>query len=371
MIADWFKPADPKDPATSSNAAVGSGNAADADARRKAHAAKLREQEPEINRELSPEEARDRRSSAMRRKLAASAGSGAGHGHPDRSVTFEGLFRPLNALLMTEQHSDFHDGIALNLSRQIHNSMVQTKMSVGSPQAAGWEITLQANGFSDVNAVTYTTAGRMSLMHQRMFKSGALAVLQFMAQPTPAGPQGNFFGMLQWPWMRNGSSQISYLKSQHVNLSHAAKIVRGTTVGAQLTYDMMTKATSVTYGACIQRKNVSWFGKWTPDKSEWSIATTRFDWELDTEVFAQLEMANRKGQSGGEDLMSMVSVGMKKPFIGGAVVNACLQGFSRLKATLELPFGGDREGFNRVTLKYCVQYDAVKGAAKQGISLSM
>jgi hypothetical protein len=367
MLADWFKPADP---AAAPNATTSSGAEGEsgADARRKAHAQKLRDQEPAINRQLTADELREQRDAALRRKLAASAGSG---GHPDRAVSFESIFRPLNALLMTEQHSDFHDGVQLNTTRQMHNLMVASKLSVGSPQAAGWELSLQSNGFADVNAVTYTTSGRLSLMHQRMFKSGALGVAQFMAQPTPAGPQGNFFGMLQWPWMRHGSSQVNYLRGQHINLSHAAKVVRGTTVGAQMTYDMVSRSTSMTYAACIQRKNVSWFGKWTPDKAEWQLASLRHDWELDTDIFVMVEMANRKGQSGGEDLMSMVSVGLKKPFIGGSCVSACLQGFSRLKAVLELPFGGDREGLNRVTLKYCIQYDAVKGAAKQGISLSL
>mmetsp|Transcript_5016 Transcript_5016/g.15836 ORF Transcript_5016/g.15836 Transcript_5016/m.15836 type:complete len:374 (-) Transcript_5016:215-1336(-) len=373
MIADWFKPADPADakkPAASSSGSADDGAAAAASSEKAAYAQKRREEEPEIRRELTDDELSERRAAAMRRKLAASA-TGGQSGHPGDNVTFEGMFRGLNALLMSENMGHFHDGIEVNTQRQMHNMLVASKLSVGSPQSAGWELTLQSNGFADVNAVTYTTSGRMSLMHQRMFKSGALGVLQFAAQPTPAGPQGNFFGMLQWPWMRNGTSQINYLKGQQVTLSHAAKILRGTCVGAQMTYDTMQRATSMSWGATLQRKNVNWFAQWTPDKGEWKVATTRHDWELDTEVFAMLEMANRKGNQGGEDLMSMISFGLKKPFIGGATVQACLQGFSRLKATLDLPFGGDREGLNRVNLRYCVQYDAVKGAAKQGISLTL
>jgi hypothetical protein len=378
MIADWFKPADPADAKAKGGASTSSGNAADSaaaasaaaeESKRKAeYAQKRREEEPSIRRELSDDEVAERRAAAMRRKLASSASGPSPQGE---GTTFEGMFRPLNSLLMGENMGHFHEGIEVNTQRQMHNMMVASKLAVGSPQAAGWELTLQSNGFADVNAVTYTTSGRMSLMHQRMFKSGALGVLQFAAQPTPAGPQGNFFGMVQWPWMRNGTSQINYLKGQQVTLSHAAKIFRGTSVGCQMTYDSMQRMTSMSWGAAIQRKNVQWFAQCTPDKGEWKVATTRHDWELDTEVFAQLEMANRKGNQGGEDLMSMISFGLKKPFIGGATVQACLQGFSRLKATLELPFGGDREGLNRVNLRYCVQYDAVKGAAKQGISLSL
>lgn len=375
MIADWFKPADPEaaktaaagTPASSSGSAEA---ASDAAARRQQHAQKLRESEPTINRDLSAEELAERRQAEMQRKLAASATGGRGQG--PQGVTFDGMFRPLNALLLDQQSGvEFHDGVQLNVQRSMHNAMVASKLTVGSPQAAGWEVSLQSQGFTDVNAVTYSTNGRLGLMHQRMFKSGALGVGQWSVQPTPMGPQGGFYGMLQWPWMRNGATQLSYIKGQQVNLSHAARPIRGTTVGAQLSYDMMQKQTSLTWGAAMQRNNVNWFFQYCPDKGEWKVATSRFDWELDTEMFVQLEMAARKSQGGAEDLMSMITTGIKKPFIGGAVVHATLSGFSRLKAVLELPFGGDREGMNAIALKYCIQYDAIKGAAKHGISLSV
>lgn len=370
MLAEWFKPADPQAKPAAAGGESKSAVHSEED-KRKEHSRKLREQEPVIAKELTAEELSAQREATLRRKLAAAANGSGGQAGPGNSATFESIMRPLNRLLMTEQHNEFFDGIQMQTSRQMHNLMVQSKLSVGSPQTAGWELVLQANGFSDVSSVTYSTAGRTSLMHQRMFKSGALGVGQFMAQNTPMGPQGNFYGMLQYPWMRNGASSISYLKGQNVTLSHGVRVLRGLTVGANMAYDMTTKTTSMTYAGSLNRKNVSWYGSWTPDKGEWKLATTRQDWELDTEMFAMVEMANRKGQSGGEDLMSMVSFGLKKPFIGGATVSAVLQGFARLKGVLELPFGGDREGFNRVTLTYCVQYDAIKGACKQGIGLSL
>lgn len=358
MLADWFKGGSEAKDAPAVTPEV------DAAAKRDAHRRKLLEDEPQVRRELTAEELDAERTDAMRAKLRRTASESRPAG-PNNAVTYDSMFRAVNRLMLSEQHAEFHNGLTMQTSRQVHNMQVQSKFTVGTPQTAGWELTLQTNGFSDVNAVTYNSLGRYQLMHQRVFKSGALAVTQFMGQ-AQAGAPGTFFGMVQYPWMRDACTQLTYLKTQHLNLSHAARLVRNLTVGANMTYDLTTKATSISYGFLKQQGNVNWVGQWTPDKGEWKIATTRHDWELDTEVFAQLELATARGG----DKSSVMSFGIHKPFIGGSVVSAVLTGFTKLKAVLDLPFGCDRPGMNQVGVRYTVQYDAAKGAVKHGLSVT-
>jgi hypothetical protein len=290
-----------------------------------------------------------------------------------QGVSFDSLSRATNRVLPTSDRGGYAgpeeaDGVTLSCSRNIHNIMASSKWTLGKPQSAGWEMSLQMNGFSDVTAVTYSTQGRYSLMHQRMFKSGALAVTQFMYQPQMAMMGGTFFSMLQYPWGPNGATtQVQYVRGQQVQLSHAARIVRGVNAGACMTYELPTNKTSVAYAfhTTSTDKKSQWAGSWTPATGEWKLATTKFDYQSDREIGVQIEMADKRGQ-----LVPLMSVGFVKQLIGGGQVQALLTNFRRLKAFVELPFGGQRAGFNQVKLVWGVQFDADTGGCKHGLQLS-
>jgi hypothetical protein len=343
--------------------------AAAAEAKRVEHRKAL-EAEPEVHREQTADEQRENSDKALRKKLIDSAKEPSPG--PNSAITFDGLFRTAGRLLISEQQVDFHDGLQLNLSRQAHNMQVSSKWQFGNPQAAGWDVNLQMNGFGDVTSTSYSTLGRFSLMHQRVFKSGALMVAQFMVQPQAAqmgAPPGTLFFMMQWPWIRGGCTQFNYLRSQHVQLSHTARLMRGVHLGAQMQYDTNTHDTAMSYGlsAASTDKTAMFAAQATPDKGEWKVAMTKADAASDVEMVVQLERVEK--QQGG--LQPALSIGLRKPFIGGAVVSAVMTQFQRLKVVLDLPFGCGRAGINEASLQYTLKFDAHSGGVKHGLALTL
>lgn len=305
-------------------------------------------------------------------KLRESAASGVGkRGSPaGPGLTYDSLMRPASRVLPLDPQSgiDFHEGIKLSTSRGVQNINVQSQWTMGNPQHSNWEFTMQMQGFSDVNSVSYTTDGKWSMMHQRMFRNGSFGMLQFMTNPQ-MGPMGNtFVAMMMYPWATHGgTTQFTYVKGQQASLTHAARIVRGLDVGASLAYEMMTNSTSVSYAFHSQSsdKTRNWCGSINPETGAWKLALTKYDWQSDLEVGAQLELADKRG-----NLVPNFSVGFRKPLIGGGLVHCIMSNFSKLKAFVELPFGGERVGMNQVKLSWLVQYDAREGGAKHGISLN-
>ena len=290
---------------------------------------------------------------------------------PNNAVTFDSVFRNSSRILLDGNQHETHEGLQVNVGRNAQNCMVSSKWQFGNPQMSGWDVNLQMNGFSDMTSVGYSTLGRWSLMYQRVFKSNAMAVLQFMAQPQAmamGGPAGTFFGLMQYPWVTGGCSQLSYVKSQNFSLNHMQRLIRGVYAGVQLSYDPNTRGTSMTYGfSATNPSRSSTLGfELKPDSGEWKVAFATSDWESDMELATQLEYTEKRNGK-----VSLLSVGMRKNLIGGGLINCVLSGFSKLKANLELPFGGDRAGFNQMRMVYGIQYDLHNGALKQGVSLTL
>ena len=310
-----------------------------------------------------------REKSARKLRESAASDSANRRGAAGPGLTYDSLMRPASRVMPLDPQSgiDFHEGLKLSAGRSVQNINVQSQWTMGNPQHSNWEFTMQMQGFSDVNSVSYTTDGKWTLIHQRMFRNGSFGMLQFMLNPQ-MGPMGNtFVAMMMYPWATHGgTTQFSYVKGQQSSLSHAARIVRGLDVGAQLTYEMMTNSTHVSYAfhSTSADKSRNWCGSYTPESGAWKLALTKFDWNSDLEVGAQLELADKRG-----NLVPNFSVGFRKPLIGGGLVHCIMSNFSRLKAMVELPFGGERVGMNQVKLSWLVQYDARDGGAKHGISI--
>lgn len=303
----------------------------------------------------------DSAESMMRR-----AGGGGG-------ISYEGMMRPASRVMPLDPTSgvDFHEGLVLSSNRMVQNLQIGSKWSLGAPQQSSWEFTLGTHGFSDNTSVSYTTGGRWALMHQRVFRNGSFGMLQFICNPPGMGggmmPPNTMVAMLIYPWSpHGGTSQFQYVMGQQCQVSHASRVVRGLDVGAQLTYDVNTNGTSVTYGFHSQSadKSRNWCGSYTPETGAWKLALTKMDWQSDIECGAQMELADKRGQ-----LVPAFSLGLRKPLFGGGVVHAMLVNFHRLKAFVELPFGGERQGMNQVTFKWLVQYDAAIGGAKHGVTI--
>lgn len=305
-------------------------------------------------------------------------------------VTYDQMFSNVNKLLLAGQQAQesLHDGLSFNVARQMATVQLSTKWSLGgSPMGAGqgpgsWEITCQSNGFADVTAATWSSKGQHALMHHRVFKNGGVGVAQFVIQPAAAamGMSPNiFFGMLQWPWLGSkgttgGTTQISYQRGQQIQLSHTAKLFRGLTVGAQLSYEIPMQNTALSFAAhtISVDKTGQWAFQWGVDRAEWRLAHTRIDPYSDLEMMCQLDYAERQGRGPGEGRwLSSMAFGVKKPFIGGACVTAVISGWSRIKALLELPFGGERFGMNQVSVTYGLQFDVKSGSTRHGLTISM
>lgn len=306
------------------------------------------------------------RSDAIQKKIQNSLKDGPPH--PQNLVAYDSMFRSASSLLMDGNNAETNEGLAVNLSRNAQNTMISSKWQMGNPQTSNWEVSLQMNGFNDICAVTYSTMNRLQLMYQRMFRSGALGVAQFMQQTQGQMSMGTFFGMIQYPWVNGGCSQLQYIKQQNVTLSHMQRLIRGVYVGSSLTYDSNTHSTTASYGFCATNptKTASFAGEVKPASGEWKLAYTRSDWASDTEFATQLEFTEKRNGK-----ISLLSMGVKKNMVGGGMINVVLSGFSKVRAALEIPFGGERAGFNQVQLAYNVQYDIYSGGLKHGIALTV
>jgi len=306
------------------------------------------------------------RNAAVQKKIQNSLKDGPPH--PQNLVAYDSMFRGSSAILMDGNNAETNEGLTLNVARNAQNTMISSKWQLGNPQSSNWEVNLQMNGFNDICAVSYSTMNRWQLMYQRMFRSGALGVAQFMQQTQGQMSMGTFFGMLQYPWVNGGTSQLQYIKQQNITLSHMQRLIRGVYVGSSLAYDPNTHSTTASYGfsASNPMKTASLAAEVKPDSGEWKIAFTRSDWASDTEFASQLEFTEKRNGK-----MSLLSIGTKKNLVGGGMVNVVLSGFSKVRAALEIPFGGDRAGFNQVQLAYNMQYDVYSGGFKHGISLTV
>ena len=323
--------------------------------------------DPEPNRELTPEEIAKEKKLAMKRKLKEIATE---HNGPSGGgqVTYDSLCRSLNRILMeghTTSTMEMHDGIQIATAKGFQNAQLQNKWTFGNPQQASWETNLAMNGFSDAVSAMYSTMGRAQLTYQRMFRSGALFVGQFIMQPTPMGMQGTLFSLFQYPWVPHGCSTFVYLKGQHVQASHTSRIVRGLHVGAQITYDLNQGSTSTHYAASTTSsdKTTHWAAEIKPDTGEWRFGMSKAQWVQDVEVGAQLDVKDKR-----QGKVSSLSIGVRKPLIGGGSIHAVLSNFKAVKAVLELPFGLDR---SQVKVQYCIQYDIPSGGAKHGLTLNL
>jgi hypothetical protein len=321
------------------------------------------------NQKSSPVDPVERREEEILRKLRESAKEAPPT--PNNVVTYDSVFRTSSRILLDGNQHETHDGLQVNVGRNAQNCMVSSKWQFGNPQSSGWDINLQMNGFSDMTSVGYSTTGRWSLMYQRVFKSHAMAVLQFMAQPQAmamGGPAGTFFGLMQYPWVTGGCSQLSYVKSQNFSLNHMQRIIRGVYAGAQMSYDPNTRGTTLSYGlsATNPAKSSSFGVEVKPHSGEWKMAFATSDWESDMELATQLEYTEKRNGK-----VSILSIGMRKNLIGGGVINCVLSGFSKLKANLDFPFGGSQQGLNQMGMSYSLQYDLHSGGLKHGVTLNL
>ena len=319
----------------------------------------------EMTNEVSEEELEAKRESDFRRKLRESAREPPPQ--PHNLLTYDSALRVSSRILMDgNMGGDAYDGFQVNVSRNAHNAMMSSKWHLGNPQVSHWEVGLQMNGFNDVVSASYNTLSRWQLMYQRMFTSGALGVLQFMAQPQAmamGGPPGTFFGMLQHPWVWGGCSQFQYIKPQQMSLSHMQRVIRGVHVGSQLTFELPTQSTHTSFVFSASRKSSTIAAEIKPSSGEWKVAATKMDWATDTEFACQLEFVEKRTGK-----LNLLSMGLRKQLVGGGQVQAVLSGFSKVRTLLELPFGGERVGYNAVRVTWGVQYDIGTGKLSQGLS---
>lgn len=355
--------------------------------------------------------------------------------------TFESMDRDINKLFLDTHRGEageyLHEGLVVALTRQAHNMQVGTKYTMagggeggrGGPQGggSGWECSLQCHGFSDLTAATYSSLGRYSLMHQRMFRAGGVGVVQFMAQPAAAamgGPPGTVFVMVGYPWKvapehgwykgiplvgpmvhralngsdatsesseetgdhhrhhasalfsMHGNTQLSYVKGQNVQLQHASRVLRGVFLGSQMTYDVTTKSTSTVFGVHIVSpdRTAQYYANVNPESGEWKISMLKKDWASDLEMAISLDVSEKPPMpgagKGGPKFIPSLQLGLKKGLIGGGSLSAALQSFRRLKAVWEFPLGGDKPGWNQIKVAYGIQYDIMSGSAKHGLTLT-
>lgn len=312
---------------------------------------------------ISSEEATAKKEAALEKKLRDSLKEGPPH--PQSMVTYDGTFRSAQRVLMDGNMAEQTDGLSVTMSRNVQNTMVTSKWMFGNPQMSHWEISLQMNGFSDVTSVSYNTSNRWQLMYQRMFRSGATGVMQLLSQPQGDQNAGTFFGLIQYPWVHGGCTALQYVKQQTVSVSHMQRLIRGVYVGSCLNFDPNTKGTNVSYAASATNpsKTSSLAAEVKPHSGEWKVAYSRADWGTDQEMTAQLEFTEKRNGK-----ISLLSVGLRKQLIGGGVVNCVVSGFSKLRAVVEMPFGGDRAGLNQLMMSYSLQYDIPTGGLKQGVS---
>ncbi|KAK7200916.1 Archaic translocase outer mitochondrial membrane 40 [Novymonas esmeraldas] len=308
--------------------------------------------------------ARNRRA-AYEAKLAESLKEGPPH--PSKVVTYDGLFRKAQGVLLEGNGGEVQEGITVNVARNAQNAMISTKWSLANPQTSHWEVNLQMNGFTDIVAASWNTLNRYQLMYQRVSSTGAMLVTQFMAQKQGGMSQGTVFAMLQYPWRFGGCTQVQYVKDQPFGLSHVQRLIRGVHVGTNLTVDPATRSSCLSHAISLStpKKDAAFVAEMTPSKGTWRIAATAFDWAMNMDAAVELEYKERR-----EGLGSMINVGCRRSFVGGAQLTTSLLGFGVTKVNLDLPFGGEMPGSNQLRLTFNCQYDNHSGALKQGLIIT-
>ncbi|KAG5491390.1 hypothetical protein JIQ42_01291 [Leishmania sp. Namibia] len=308
------------------------------------------------------ESAMSRRREAYEKKLAESAKEGPPH--PSKMVTYDGIFRKAQSVLLEGNNNEIQEGITLNIARNAQNAMISTKWALVNPQMSHWEVNLQMNGFSDIVAASWNTLNRYQLMYQRVSSTGAMLVTQFMAQKQGGMSQGTVFAMMQYPWRFGGCTQVQYVKDQSLSLSHVQRLIRGVHIGTNLTVEPATHSSCLSHAISLMtaKRDAGFMAEMTPSKGTWKIAATAFDWSMNMDAAIELEF-----MEGREGMRSALNVGCRKSFVGGAQLTASLLGFNMAKVNLELPFGGEVPGANQLRLAFNCQYDIHAGALKQGL----
>lgn len=310
----------------------------------------------------TPESLSAQRREAFQKKLAETAAEGLPS--PNKLVTYDSLFRRVQTILLDGNNNEVQEGLTLNISRNAQNTMVASKWNLSTPQTSHWEINLQMNGFSDVVAASWNTLNRYQLMYQRMSSTGAMLVTQFMAQKQQGMCQGTVFGLFQYPWVNGGCTQVQYVKDQSFSMSHVQRIIRGVHVGSNLTIDPTTHESSISHALSLMtpRKDAGLMAEFTPSKGTWKLAATGFGWQDNMDLAAQVEY-----KEGRESMVSTISFGVRKAYVGGAQLAASLAGFNKLRINLDLPFGGEHRGMNQFHMLLNCQYGVHDGTFKQGL----
>lgn len=308
----------------------------------------------------------EQRDKELRRKLQSAA-------RPDKvsssqAHTYDSAFRGIARVVMDGHQFSLSEGLLVNVARGVHNVLVSTKWNLGAPQTSNAEWAIQMSGFSDLTSVSYSSLKRWQLLHQRSFPNGALMVLQFASQTQMGmGTFGSFYAMAQYPIMRGGWAQLQYVKQQSVSLSIMQEVLHGMNVGSQMTYELSSNKTSVSY--CLSargpEKNLTTAAEIKPATGEWKIGMSRFEWSTDSELACMLERA--ESQHGKQ--CSFI-VGMKHNHIGGGSVAFSLRNFYKLRSSVALVYGGARPGANQVQVTYDATYDALSGKYAHGLSVT-
>lgn len=282
-------------------------------------------------------------------------------------LSYETLFRNSQGVMLEGSMNEVQEGININIARNVQNTMLSSKWTLATPQTSNWEITAQMNGFNDIIAASWSTLNRYQLLYQRMPLNGALIVAQFMAQKQRGMVQGNVFGMMQYPWLFGGCTQVQYIKDQSFSVSHLQRLVRGLHVGSNLTLNPATRSSTLSHvlSFITPNKDASFLCELTPAKGSWRLVATAHDWGQNMDAAMQLEY-----NEGQEGMASLLSFGCRKKFIGGAQLTTAISAFNQLRASLSLPFGGEVPGVNQLALQINCQYDVHSGKLRQGLSLT-
>ncbi|CCW64387.1 unnamed protein product [Phytomonas sp. EM1] len=308
---------------------------------------------------LDTEDSAQARRELFEKKLADSLKEGPPM--PNKVVTYENLSQKIQSIL---KGNEFQEGLNLNVSRNLQNTLIATKWCLVNPNMSNWEINLQMNGFSDVIGASWNTLNRYQLMYQRYTRTGAMWVAQFMAQKQQGLCRGTVFTMLQYPWLPGGCSQFQYVKDQSFTMSHVQRIIRGLYLGSCLNVDPNTHASALSHAVSFTtpKKNASFIAEWTPSKGTWSLAASSFDWGQNMDAAIEVEY-----KEGREGMATSFNIGCRKNFLTGTKLIASLRGFNKLRVDLELPFGGDMRGMNQFHMMFNCQYDIHSGAVRQGL----
>ena len=319
--------------------------------------------------ELSPEEKRQKELDFRRDRIRDELQHKPKPGH---HFSYDKIFRPVSKVLMESMGGDGGEGMTVATTRQYMNMSVASKYAIHDKQDSSWELMLQMHGFSDFVSATYNTLNRYQLMYQRVFKTGAMLVGQFMVQPgmMTGGPvpAGNFFSVFEYPWSKHGCSSVSYLKGQYVTLSHTQKLLRGLYLGSSVTYDFPTHDTRTSYGlqaASGDRKSI--YSAEVKDNGDARIALVRKDWASASEI--ALEVDYSEGKNGTKS--SSFNAGIHRDLFGKGAFGVSLLNFQKIKGILELPFGLDKQGGNQVNFTYNLSYDIHNSSLKHGINIQM